>query len=116
MQLTLKYESQKEFKTNIPILDIDVSIKNDFKKRHFDFSREYVNEMICSGYEYGTEISKKLFCTECNRRTFKRSIDEIFLSEYGIRQWHESMDGLLTVFNNLGKALRSTSDCNKKLF
>jgi hypothetical protein len=116
MHFSSRYNYQKEFKTNIPVLDIDVSIKNDFKKRHFDFSREYVNEMICTGYEYGTEISKTLFIEGCNKSTFRTAINEIFLNEYGARQWHDSMDGLLTVFNNVGKALRNPSECNKRLF
>ena len=111
-----RYNYRKEFKTDIPILDIDVSLNNDFKKRHFDFSRDYIKEMISTAYEYGTKISKKLFGGSCTRQSFLKRINDIFVSEYDERQWHDSADGLLTVFNTLGKALRNNSDCNKRLF
>lgn len=111
-----RYNYRKEFKTNIPILDIDVSLNNNFKKRHFDFSRDYVDEMIATSYEYGISLSEKLFSKKDSKDNLTERINEIFLSEYNERQWHDSADGFLTVFNTIGKALRNDSDCNKRLF
>lgn len=111
-----RYDYRKEFRTDIPVLDIDVSLHNDFKKRHFDFSREYVREMICSAEEYGKKICKRLFDGSKSRSSLMKKIDAVFLEEHKERQWHESVDGGLTVFNTLGKALRRDSECNKKLY
>ena len=111
-----RYNYRKEFKTDIPILDIDVSINNDFKKRHFDFSRDYVNEMIASSREYGCKIAKKIFGANTSKKELTKRINEVFLSEHKERQWHDSADGLLTVFNTLGKALRNDRKCSKKLY
>jgi len=111
-----RYNYRKEFKTNIPILDLDVSLNNDFKKRHFDFSREYINEMLESSFEYGNKIGKKLFGGNLTRASLSKRVDEIFLSEHAQRQWHSSVDGILTLFNALGKSMRDNSNCNNRLF
>lgn len=111
-----RYNYRKEFKTDIPILDIDVSINNDFKKRHFDFSQDYVKEMIISSREYGIQISKKIFGKGISRNSLRKRINDIFISEHTERQWHDSADGLLTVFNTIGKTLRNDRKCSKKLY
>jgi len=111
-----RYNYRKEFKTNIPILDIDVSKNNNFKKRHFDFSRDYVAEMLDSSREYGTALLKNIFTDSVNKSTLTRRLDKIFLAEHTERQWHESADGLLTLFNTLGKVMRNDHKCSKKLY
>lgn len=111
-----RYNFRKEFNTDIPVLDIDVSINNNFKKQHFNFSRDYINEMIYSSREYGHKIAKKIFGTNTSKKGLTKGINDIFLSEHKERQWHDSADGLLTVFNTIGKALRNDRNCNKKLY
>ena len=111
-----RYDYRKEFKTDIPILDLDVSLHNDFKKRHFDFSRDYIDEMISSAHEYGTYIGKKIFGAPISKNSLVKRVNEIFLSEHKDRQWHDSADGFLTVFNTIGKALRNDRKCCKKLY
>ncbi len=111
-----RYDYRKEFKTDIPILDLDISIHNNFKKRHFDFSRDYIDEMIASAYEYGARIGKKIFGSPASKNTLIKRVDDIFLSEHKERQWHDSVDGFLTVFNSIGKALRNDRKCCKKLY
>ena len=110
-----RFDYRKEFKTDVPILDLDVSAFNHYKKQHFNFSREYIDEMIHSSREYGMQICKKLFA-ENDPLTLQERINEIFLQEHSERQSHTSLDGLLTIVNHIGKALRKNNKCNKRLY
>lgn len=105
-----RYDWRRDFSTDIPIIDIDVSICNDFKKDHFDFGREYVMEMLTRAEEYGDGICRELFDGEFTRERLKKTTEAIFMRERAERQRHSSADGWLSVVNRLGKALRSDSD------
>ena len=111
-----RFDYRKEFRTDVPILDIDVSICNNFKKRHFDFSKEYIQEMILSSREYGNQIGQKFFSTPLSKNEIIGQINEVFLAEHQERQWHESADSLLTVLNTVGKTLRDDYKCSKRLY
>ncbi len=111
-----RYNYRKEFKTEIPILDLDVSIHNDFKKHHFDFSLDYIDEMITSAREYGARIGKKIFGAPKTQSELKKCVDQIYMEEHKERQWHDSADGFLTVFNSIGKSLRNDRKCCIKLY
>ena len=115
LHFNARYDYRKEFKTDIPVLDIDVAACNHFKKRHFDFSKEYVDEMLEKSREYGMQIGEKLF-TKNDNKTLQERIDEIFLQEHAERQSHQSLDGLLTIVNAIGKFFRNNSKCNKRLY
>lgn len=56
-----RYDYRKEFSSDVPILDIDVSICNDFKKNHYNFSSQYIGEMLAAAEEYGDCISRRVF-------------------------------------------------------
>ena len=110
------YDCRKDFAGDVPILDIDVSICNSFKKNHFDFSASYVEEMLESAQTYAEGICSTLFTGDCSRAGLKKKIDEIFLHEHEKRQRNSSADRLITILNVIGKKFRFNSDCYKKLF
>lgn len=110
------YDCRKDFVGDVPILDIDVSICNSFKKNHFDFSANYVEEMIESSQAYAENICSALFAGDCSREGLKKKIDEIFLREHEKRQQNSSADRLISILNVVGKTLRLNADCYKKVF
>ena len=111
-----RYDHRRYFDRKIPILDLDVSICNDFKKNHFNFSTEYVTEMLQKAEQYGEVICKKLFCGDCSKEGLIKKIDDIFLEEHARRERNSSADGLVSMLNVLGRTFRNESDCYKKLF
>lgn len=111
-----RYEYRREFVTDVPVLDLDVSAGNGFSKRHFDFSRAYVTEMLETSYEYGKKICGEIFSGALGRSELKRRVDEIFLSEHEVRQRHKSADGLVSVLNAIGKVIRSEKCGIEKLY
>lgn len=111
-----RYDYRKYFSSDVPVLELDVSICNDFKKNHTDFSSEYVDEMLSKAEEYGDKICRRLFCGDCSNEGLIKTINEIFLEEHAERQGHTSVDGYVSVLNVLGRALRSDSVRSKDLF
>ena len=111
-----RYDYRKEFKTDVPILDIDLGICNDFKKNHYNFSTAYIDEMLIKAEEYGHKICKKLFAGCCTRENLKEVINDIFLSEHTARQGNVSMDRLISMLNTFGRAFRSDVYCNHILY
>ncbi|MBO7214511.1 MAG: patatin-like phospholipase family protein [Clostridia bacterium] len=112
-----RYDNRRYFNDSVPILDLDVTIANDFRKDHFNFSAEYANEMLERGEEYGEQICKKLFTGDCSREGLKKKIGDIFLEEHDRREQNSSVDALFSMINILGRTFRSkSSDCFKKLY
>lgn len=111
-----RYDYRSSFDTDIPILDLDLGICNGFKKRHYDFSGEYVAEMIEKSKEYGERICGRLFSGGCSRADLQRTVDEIFLEEHSVRQKNLSVDRLFSLLNTIGKLFRHETSCNKKLY
>lgn len=111
-----RYDYRKLFKTDVPILDIDLGICNGFKKNHYDFSKAYISEMIEKAEEYGDGICKKLFAAPCTQDSLKEAINEIFLTEHTARQGNVSMDRLVSMLNTFGRAFRSDVYCNHILY
>ena len=111
-----RYDYRKEFSSDVPILDIDVSICNDFKKNHYNFSSQYIGEMLAAAEEYGDCISRRVFGGDCSREALQKKVNEIFMEEHERRQQHPSADGLISILNIVGKALRKDSACIKKLY
>ena len=116
MHFDARYDYRRDFSTDVPILELDLAVCNDFKKNHYDFSGEFVNEMIDKAQEYGDRVFERLFGGDCSREHFKKVIDEIFLEEHAARQQNVSLDRLVTMLNTVGKALRDDGNCNKNLF
>ena len=116
MHFDARYDYRRDFATDAPILELDLAVCNEFKKIHYDFSSEFVDEMITKAEEYGDKIFDRLFGGDCSREYFQKVINEIFLEEHAIRQQNMSLDRLLTLLNTVGKVLRKDSDCNKHLF
>ena len=110
-----RYDYRKEFSPNVPVLDIDLGICNDFKKNHYDFSAEYVNEMITKAEEYGEHICDFLFTGDVSKRAIQKKVDKIFMEEHAVRQKNVSVDHFFSMLNIIGKALRSDVKCMKKL-
>lgn len=116
MHFDARYDYRKIFVTDTPILDLDLSYCNEFKKAHYDYSVETVEERLAKSYTYGNKIAEKLFGGDGSREYLRRTIDEIFLNEHAERQRHLSLDGLMTILNTAGRILRKDSKCIKKLF
>ena len=116
MHFDARYDYRRDFTTDVPILELDLAVCNEFKKNHYDFSNEFVDEMISKAEEYGDKIFERLFGGDCSREYFQKAINEIFLEEHAIRQKNVSLDRLVTMLNSMGKALREDSTCNKILF
>ncbi len=111
-----RYDYRKEFDPGVPVLDLDLGICNGFKKNHYDFSREYVAEMIGKAEQYGDRLCERLFGGDCSRETLRRTVDEIFLEEHAVRQKNISADHALSMLNSIGKFFRRERTCNKKLY
>lgn len=111
-----RYDYRREFTTEIPILDIDLGICNRFKKNHYDFSAEYVDEMITHAERYGEEICSRLFEGDCTREELQERVDRVFIEEHAIRQRNVSVDRFFSMLNYVGKALRNDASCHKNLF
>lgn len=111
-----RYDHRKDFQPEIPVLDVDISICNDFKKEHYNFSHEYLCEMLEAGERYGEELCKELFTGDVSREGLQKKADEIFLREHGERQRHISVDRLFSMLNTIGKLLRRDAANIKKLY
>lgn len=111
-----RYDYRKEFQTDVPVLELDLGICNDFKKNHYDFSTGYVTEMIEKAESYGTKICGEIFSGNCTREELQNAIDKIFLREHALRQKNFSADHLVGILNALGRFFRADSNCNKILF
>lgn len=107
---------RKDFQPEIPVLDVDISICNGFKKEHYNFSHEYLCEMLEAGERYGEELCKELFTGDVSREGLQKKADEIFLREHGERQRHISVDRLFSMLNTIGKLLRRDAANIKKLY
>lgn len=116
MHFDARYDYRRDHSTDVPILELDLSICNNFNKSHYNFSAEYVAEMIDKAEQYGDEIFGKLFGGDCSAEHFRQVIDEIFLREHALRQQNVSLDRMLGWLNQVGKLLRNDADCNKKLY
>lgn len=111
-----RYDYRKEFVTDIPIVELDLGICNNFSKDHFNFDEQYVDDMLKLSYQYGKKICDILFDGELNKESLQQKADEIFVSEHQQRQQHRSADGLVSVLNIVGKALRDDLQCMVKLY
>lgn len=111
-----RYDYRTEFKTDIPVLDLDLGICNDFNKAHYDYSRETIIDRIKKSEEYGDMICTRLFSTDHTREEYQKIINEIFLEEHTQRQQNFSIDRLFSFANILGKACRIDKWCVKKLY
>lgn len=111
-----RFDYRKEFKTDIPLLDIDLGICNGFIKNHYNFSAVYVDEMISKAEDYGDKICEKLFSGTCSREELLNSVNEIFLAEHSARQGNISMDRLVSMLNTFGKLFRSDVSSNHILY
>ena len=116
MHFDARYDYRKEFSPDIPVLDMDLGICNNFKKNHYDFSAEYVNEMITKGEEYGEKICEILFTGDVSKEALQKKVDAIFLEEHAARQKNISVDRFFSWLNLVGRALRSDTKCNKRLY
>ncbi len=111
-----RYDYRKEFTTDIPVVELDLGICNDFKKDHFNFDEQYVDEMLNLSYQYGKEICDMLFEGNVDKQSLQQKANEIFLKEHERRQRHRSADGLVSLLNVVGKGLRDDSQCMVKLY
>ena len=111
-----RYDYRREFTTDIPVLDIDLGICNDFKKHHYDFSLPFIEEMIEKGAEYGDRICERIFSSGCSREDLQRVVNEIFVEEHEARQKNISIDRFFSMLNIIGRALRKDSKCIRKLY
>ncbi len=111
-----QYDYRKTFKTDIPVLDLDVSYCNDFSKAHYDFAGEVISERLQKSYEYGEYIGKKLFSEDKTREEMQAAVNEIFVEEHTARQQTFSIERLVTILNIISKPFRRDSKCMKKLF
>ncbi len=111
-----RYDYRAEFDPEVPVLDLDLGICNDFKKNHYDFSSEYVAEMIEKAEKYGERICKRIFSGDLTREALTEKVNGIFLEEHSLRQKNISADRLISMLNAAGKAFRQDKYCNKKLY
>lgn len=111
-----RYDYRKDFDTDIPILELDLSYCNGFSKQHYDFSSKVIGERIDKAYEYGNRILSRLFAGDCSAQSFHAAIDEIFLAEHAARMRSSSIDRLVTHLNVISRLLRSETNCMKKLY
>ncbi len=111
-----RYDYRKTFKTDIPVLDLDVSYCNEFSKAHYDFSGEEMERRLQKSYEYGKSVGRRLFSEDKTREQMQAAVNEIFIEEHAARQQSFSIDRLVTILNVISKAFRRDTNCMKKLF
>lgn len=111
-----QYDYRKIFKTDIPVLDLDVSYCNDFAKAHYDFSGEEMDRRLQKAYEYGKSIGERLFSEDKTKEQMQAAVNEIFMEEHTARQQSFSIDRLVTILNVISRAFRRDTNCMKKLF
>lgn len=111
-----QYDYRKTFKTDIPVLDLDVSYCNGFSKAHYDFSETEMERRLKKSYEYGESIGRRLFSEDLTKEQMQAAVNEIFLEEHTARQQSFSIDRLVTVLNVVAKKFRRDTNCMKKLF
>lgn len=111
-----RYDYRKEFITDVPVLDLDLSYCNDFSKAHYDYSKKTITERINKAYEYGNNLLSRLLDGDCTRESLQKTVNDIFLEEHTLRQRNFSVDRLVTFLNVIGRALRKDSSCVKKLY
>lgn len=103
-----RFDYRKEFDLEVPVLEIDLTICNDFKHDNLNFSSEFVTEMIEKGYEYGMKICERVF----NAENIQEEINDIFIEERPKRLKNISADRLISILNNIAKIVRK-DDCIK---
>lgn len=111
-----RYDYRREFKTDIPVLDLDLSFSNNFLKSHYDYSTVTVTDKIEKAYLYGKKIASKLFSGNGSREYLQKVINEIFLEEHTPRQQNFSLDRMFSFLNVVGKTFRNDVHCIKKLY
>ena len=111
-----RYDYRKEFSPDVPVLDVDLGICNNFKKMHYNFSAEYVDEMLKKGEEYGDKICKRLLTGDVSKEALQQKMDAIFLEEHAARQKNISVDRFFSWLNLIGRVLRHDSNCNRRLY
>lgn len=111
-----RYDYRKDFKTDVPVVDLDLSICNGFSKAHYDYSRNTISKRIELSYEYGEKIASRLFSEDHTKEEFQKIANEIFVEEHTLRQQNFSLDRLVSFLNVAGKALRNDTRCVKKLY
>ena len=111
-----RYDYRREFDTDIPLLDIDLGICNDFKKDHYNFSASYIDEMIRKAEEYGHAVCSKLFSGQCTKEELTKAIGEIYSAEHTARQGNISLDRFFSMLNAFGRAFRSDVSSNHILY
>lgn len=111
-----RYDYRKDFKTDVPIVDLDLSICNGFSKAHYDYSRNTISKRIELSYEYGEKIASRMFSEDHTKEEFQKIANEIFVEEHTLRQQNFSLDRLVSFLNVAGKALRNDTRCVKKLY
>ncbi|MCI9407092.1 MAG: hypothetical protein HFK06_01920 [Clostridia bacterium] len=111
-----RYDYRREFKTDVPVIDLDLSYCNDFSKAHYDYSKSTTSERIEKACLYGEKILSRIFAGECTKESIQKAINDIFLEEHTLRQQNFSIDRLLSFLNVAGKALRNDAYCVRKLY
>lgn len=111
-----RYDYRREFNTDTPILELDLSYSNGFEKSHYDYSAKTISEKIDKAYAYGEKIASRLFSGDESKEHFKKIIDEIFLEEHAARQQNFSLDRMFSFLNSAGKIFRNDKHCINKLY
>lgn len=111
-----QYDYRRIYKTDVPIIDLDLSICNGFKKNHFDFSQSVIDERITAAREYGRRIAQRVFDGDNSRERLQRVADEIFMEEHTLRQQNPSVDKLVSYLNVIGRAFRIDSIATNILY
>lgn len=111
-----RYDYRKEFPSDIPVLEVDLGICNNFEKEHYDYSSVTIGKRIDAAYEYGMKNIGRILSGGGTHETMKKAIDEIFLEEHDMRQKNFSLDRLFSLLNVVGKALRSDKRSIQNLY
>ena len=111
-----RFDYRREFSTDIPVLEVDLSVCNNFEKSHYDYSTATITDRIDKGYAYGVKILTRLFSGDESREFLQEEINKIFLEEHAKRQQNISLDRFFSFLNYIGKVFRLDNHCMKKLY
>lgn len=102
-----RYKLEKRWlESDKVILELDLSVSNNFLKKAFNFSKDNLNQMYESGKMYGHDIFTRLFKNGKTLEQIRLQADKIMKEELIVRKTYKNIDRWITLLNRLTKKLR----------
>lgn len=105
-----KFELEKRLQlSKKTILEIDLSVCNNYLKQSFDFKQETLSKMYESAYQYGKVMLDRLF-SDYDHENIKKRVHEIMAEESSERTKYKALDTWPSRMNRLFHKYRHKPD------